>query len=246
MSIAFVRCRAVSYRSWLNFRRSYLTASDAARAANQSPFGNAAELWDEKTGRAPAHDISNKPYVIYGKAMEPLVREQMLLELPYFSCEYHQYDLLISKEYPFLAATLDGELTVTANNPWGFPIGAKGVYEGKTGSFRDWNDLERWYGSDMRSQTVPVEYWIQGLQQLLVTGWDFVIYGVRLKREPWKDEDVGFPEIRSFYRIMDRRSAVVQDQISNFLIPTLSDFYFNYWKKDIRPSAILRLNDEEL
>lgn len=243
MEEAFRRIECKDEPDWLGHRKPFMSASEAAYVPNQSPFMTAAELWDVKTGRVPAKDISKKPYVIYGKKMEPLCREQAKMELPYFDWAYHQYDILVSKKWPYMSATLDGELIVTdPNNPWEFPVGTRGVYEGKTGSFITREHLARWCGESGYESLVPPDYWIQGLHQLAVTGWDFVIYSARLKRDAFKDEDLGFPEIRTFYRIMDRRNSMVQEQIE-YIAELEGVFYREYWQKGVRPSRILTLKD---
>ena len=211
MAEAFIRLSFDSKEEWLKERNLHLQASDAASIDGSSPWKSAAELYDEKMGIFPAEDISGKPYVQYGIKMEPVAREAFMLDVPYFSLEYHQYDILVSRERPFMGATLDGELTVTAPfNPWELPVGSKGVYEGKTGGCTKQAHLYSWDGTETY---IPPHYYVQGLHQLSVTGWDFVIFAARLKRDSFRDEDQGFPEIRTFYRIIDRRSRAVQEDI---------------------------------
>lgn len=211
MAEAFMRMSFNSREDWLFERNRHLQASDAASVDGSSPWKSAAELYDEKTGIFPAEDISEKPYVQYGIKMEPVARDAFMLDVPYFSLDYHQYDILVSKNRPYMGATLDGELTVTSPmNPWGFPVGIKGIYEGKTGSWTRETHLYSWDGTEYY---IPPHYYVQGLHQLSVTGWDFVIFSARLKRNAYKEEDQGFPEIRTFYRIVDRRSKAVQEDI---------------------------------
>ena len=230
---AFRRISIDNHGDWLIERNAHLQASDAAAVMGISPWKSMAELYDEKTGRIPAKDISDKPYVRYGVDMEPIARNAFMLDCPYFTLEYHQYDILESLEFPWMGATLDGELTVVSPmNPWGLPAGAKGVYEGKTGGWTRESDLAEWDGT--RSY-VPPHYFAQGIHQLNVTGWDFVIFHARLKRDAWRDEDMGFPEIRTFYRIIDRRNAAVQADI-RALEAEEETFWFENVKAGIRPS----------
>ncbi len=212
MTEAFARLSFSERAAWLLERNRHLQASDAAAIDGSSPWKSAAELYDEKTGIFPAEDISGKPYVQYGINMEPVAREAFMLDVPYFSLEYHQYDILVSRNNPWMGATLDGELSVSnPMNPWNLPLGTKGIYEGKTGSWTKASHLYSWDGTETY---IPAHYYVQGLHQLSVTGWDFVIFHARLKREPFRDEDMGFPEIRTFYRIIDRRSSAVQQDIA--------------------------------
>jgi len=211
---AFERIHCADRAEWLANRCSFIGASEAAQSLNLSPWGTAAELFDAKSGRAVAKDISDRPAVRYGVEMEPLVREQAMVELPWLRWEYHQFDILVSREWPWMSATLDGEVTVEDGaNPWGFPVGTRGVYEGKTGQFRREEDLAEWTGEN----SIPMHYYAQTLHQLAVTGWQFVIVSARLRREGYRDSDYGFPEIRCLYRIVDRRSPSVREDIAKLV-----------------------------
>ena len=189
----FNRIKINDHDTWLKQRQSLIQASDAASILGMSPWRTDAQLWDEKTNGI-SEALSYKPYIQYGKKMEEYIRESFLLDNPFFSCEYHEYDILTSTARPWQGCTLDGELTVTVPvNPWGLEVGAKGILECKTGSFRGLSDLHKW-------DDIPIHYYCQILHQLAVTGWDFVILTARLKRDAFKDEDKGFPQIehRSF------------------------------------------------
>ena len=233
MADAFERLRFGDEGAWKVERRKHIQASESAAIDGTSPWTTSVEIFDEKTGAVPMKDISDKPYVRYGKDMEPVARDAFMLDCPFFSLEYHQYDILVSNKRPWMGATLDGELVVTdPMNPWGFPVGTKGVYEGKTGSWRREAHLAGWDGSEY---LIPPHYYSQGLHQLSVTGWDFVIFHARLKRDAWRDEDMGFPEIRTFYRIIDRRNAAVQADI-RALEAEEEAFWFENIKAGVRPS----------
>ena len=225
---AFDRLCFSTRQEWLIERQRHIQASDSAAIDGSSPWKTAAELYDEKTGIFPPEDISQKPYIRYGIAVEPLARDMFILDCPYFSVEYHQYDILVSREKPWMGATLDGELTVTEINPWGFPIGTKGIYEGKTGSWVKKANLSEWDGTD---SLIPPHYYSQAIHQLAVTGWDFVIFSARLRRDAFRDSDMGFPEIIQLYRIVDRRSVSVREDIA-----TLEDLEERFWKESIQAS----------
>lgn len=208
-----------SREEWLSARYSYLTATDAAVIMGDSPWKSDSELWDEKALHKAQPDISDKPYIQYGVKSEEHIRQLAMLDLPYFQLEYHPYDLLVSEELPFLACTLDGELTVSSSdNPWGLPEGSKGILECKTGSFRGKRDLEQW-------EFLPEHYIWQGVHQMLVTGWDYVIFACRIRRDGFREEDQGFPEIRTMYRILDRRSQGIRYQIAD-----LKEAEEGFWK----------------
>ncbi len=197
----FERIVITDHDTWLKTRRRFIQASDAAAVLGNSPWVTKTELWDEKKGLKKAKDISDKPYVINGKKMEPYIREQALLDLPYFECDYHEFDILVSKHRPWQGCTLDGELTVIADNPWNLPIGSYGVIECKTGQWKSYKDLGTW-------SAFPLYYYAQIVHQLAVTGGSFVLTASRVKRDAFKDEDNGIPEIRLFYHLFKREDML--------------------------------------
>ena len=48
---------------WLEERKKGIGGSDAATILGLNPYKTTIELWEEKTGRKDAPDISDKPYV---------------------------------------------------------------------------------------------------------------------------------------------------------------------------------------
>ena len=83
-------------------------------------------LYEEKIGKAVPEDISDKPCVIYGNKAEEPIRELFQADHPEYKVDYHEFRILQSKKYPFMQASLDGELTDQD--------GRKGILEIKTSS----------------------------------------------------------------------------------------------------------------
>ena len=54
-------------KAWLKGRLNGIGGSDASAVVGKNPYKTNIELFEEKTGRRIAPDISEKPYVIYGK-----------------------------------------------------------------------------------------------------------------------------------------------------------------------------------
>lgn len=54
---------------WLRNRKR-IGGSDAAAVIGRNPYKTNIELWQEKTGRVEAEDISDRPYVVYGTEAE--------------------------------------------------------------------------------------------------------------------------------------------------------------------------------
>lgn len=133
--------------------------SEAASIINLNPYKSNLELWEEKVGIRQCEDISDKPAVKYGKEAEQHIRALFALDFPQYSVEYHEFDILFNDEFPFIFATLDGELTDTSNR--------KGVLEVKTTEIQRSTQWAEW------DNKVPDHYYVQVLHQLIATGYEF-------------------------------------------------------------------------
>ena len=214
------------YDTWITQRKSLIQASDAAAILGMSPWQTDAQVWDAKF-KGMTEDLSSKPYIIYGKKMEPIIRESFLLDNPYFSCEYHEFDILVSDIRHWQGCTLDGELTVeNPANPWSLCFGDRGILECKTGSFRGFKDLQNW-------DEIPLHYYCQILHQLAVTEWDFVILTARLKRDAFREEDKGFPQIENRSFIVKRKDCLEDIDLLN----RAEETFFESLKSGKRPTA---------
>lgn len=67
-----------------------------------NPWKTNIELWEEKTGRREAEDISGKDYVRYGIEAEKPLRELFALDHPEQEVHYRENDIRYSKEHSFL------------------------------------------------------------------------------------------------------------------------------------------------
>jgi len=153
-------------QQWLEERKKGIGASDAAVILGLSPYKDTVQLWKEKTGRVEAEDISCKPYVQYGIQAEAHLRALFALDFPQYKVDYEEFKIIRNTEYPFIFATLDGELTEGSR---------KGVWECKTteifqpSQWRDWDNR------------VPSHYYPQLIQQFIATGYDFAILTAQIK-----------------------------------------------------------------
>lgn len=151
---------------WLNGRMNGIGGSDASAVVGQNPYKTNIELFEEKIGHRRAEDISEKPYVIYGKRAEEYIRELFKLDYPQYKVEHYEFRILQSIEHPFMQASLDGELLDQD--------GRKGILEIKTTNILHSTQREKWNGR------IPQNYYIQVLHYLLVTGYDFVVLRAHL------------------------------------------------------------------
>ncbi len=196
-----------------------------------SPWVTVDELYDLKTGRTKQKDISNNPPVKYGIDAEPLIRDFVALDFPFLKVDYHGMDILHHDLYPFITATLDGELTDTRFK------NRRGVLEIKTGSYRNREDLEKWDNGE-----IPIYYFTQVCQQLAVTGWDFNLVAAKLTRRPFKNEEVDFslPESVWKYVYFNKNWDNVKDSIQEVLRADIE--FWNCVESGVRPPSILRIN----
>ena len=89
-------------KAWLKGRLNGIGGSDASAVVGKNPYKTNIELFEEKTGRRIAPDISEKPYVIYGKEAEQYIRELFRLDYPQYQVMHHEYRILQSLDYPFM------------------------------------------------------------------------------------------------------------------------------------------------
>lgn len=151
---------------WLRARTNGIGGSDASAVIGRNPYKSNIELYEEKTGRRAPEDISDKPYVQYGTQAEEHIRALFALDYPEYTVEHHENRILRSVEFPFMQASLDGELTDRQ--------GRRGVLEIKTTNILQSGQREKWH------DRIPDNYYIQVLHYLLVTGWDFAVLRAHL------------------------------------------------------------------
>lgn len=158
-----------SKEEWLK-HRTRIGGSDAAAILGLNPWKTNIELWLEKTGQAVADDISDKEVVKYGVSAEPLLRELFALDFPEYEVEYFGDNMILNDDFPFGAASLDGELTEKAT-------GRKGILEIKTTNILQSMQKEKW------NKRIPDNYYIQLLHYLMVTEFEFAVLKAQLKYE---------------------------------------------------------------
>ena len=149
--------------AWIKGRMNGIGGSDASAVVGMNPYKSNIDLFEEKIGRKIPEDISDKPCVVYG--------------------------ILQSIQYPFMQASLDGELTD--------PKGRRGILEIKTTNILQSMQREKW------NDRIPDNYYIQVLHYLLVTGYEFVVLRAHLntdwggeKRTTVKDYFIERSEVR--------------------------------------------------
>ena len=155
---------------WLEERKKGIGGSDAATILGLNPYKTNMQLWEEKTGRRQAEDISEKDYVKYGTNAEDLLRELFKLDYPKYEVKHDEYTIIKHPKYPFLFASLDGILIDKET-------GEMGILEIKTTNILQSMQKEKW------KEKIPDNYYCQVLHYLNVTGYSFVILKAQLKYE---------------------------------------------------------------
>ena len=158
----------LSREEWLEERKKGIGGSDAAVILGLNPYKNNIRLWEEKTGKVQAEDISDKPYVKYGTQAEDLLRELFKLDFPQYEVSHDENTIIKHPKYPFLFASLDGQLVDKET-------GELGILEIKTTNILQSMQKEKW------KEKIPDNYFCQVLHYLNVTGYSFAILKAQLK-----------------------------------------------------------------
>jgi len=206
-----------NHNEWIKARINGIGASEAAAVVGMSPYKTNIQLWEEKTGRRKAEDISNKSYVKYGTEAEKHLRALFALDFPQYQVGYDQFGMMRNNpDYPFAFATLDGDLTDGK--------GRRGVLEIKTTEIMRSGQWDEW------KDKVPQHYYIQLMHQLLATGYDFSVLKAQIKA--WRNGELS-AYIRHYFI---ERSDVEED--INWLAEREKVFW-NCVQNDIKPAFIL-------
>ena len=203
---------------WLEERKKGIGGSDAATILGLNPYKTNMQLWEEKTGRRQAEDISEREYVKYGTNAEDLLRELFKLDYPKYEVKHDENTIIKHPKYPFLFASLDGTLIDKET-------GEMGILEIKTTNILQSMQKEKW------REKIPDNYYCQVLHYLNVTGYSFVILKAQLKYE--YDGEIKLDT--RHYKIL--REEVIED--IKMLEEKEIEFWTKYVETGIRPPLTL-------
>lgn len=203
---------------WLEARKNGIGGSDAATILGLNPYKTTIQLWEEKTGKREAEDISEKPYVKYGTEAEDLLRQLFALDFPQYEVRHEENTIIKHPKYSFLFASLDGKLIDKET-------GEMGILEIKTTNILQSMQKEKW------RDKIPDNYYCQVLHYLNVTGYSFVILKAQLKY----DYDGEIKLDTRHYKIT-REDA---EEDLKLLQEKEIEFWTKYVEKNIRPPLTL-------
>lgn len=209
-----------SNAEWLEQRKNRIGGSDASCIVGMNPYKTNIELWEEKTGRRVAPDISDESYVKYGHDAEEYLRELFALDYPQYQVMYEDNNMWLNDKYPFAHASLDSWLVDED--------GRKGVLEIKTTNILQSMQKEKW------KDRIPDNYYIQVLHYLMVTEFEFTILKAQLKYEHnngdvflttkhYKIERAEVEEDIKYLEDAERRfyEYIINDRQPNLVLPAI-------------------------
>lgn len=217
-----------SHEDWLSKRR--IGGSDASVILDENPYRNKQQLYREIKDIEQAKDISDKPYVKFGKRAEEHIRALFALKneddfevIDPPSIEKDGYiELLYRKDKPYLTATLDGRLVDKKT-------GARGAIEIKTADVIKSSAKEKW------KDGVPNNYYDQLLHYFVVdTSIQFVVLVAFLSYTTKEGDE------RATLRAYLFTRELCQNDIE-MLENAETDYWENYILKDIEPPLRIAL-----
>lgn len=205
-----------SREQWLENRNKGIGGSEISTVVGCNPYMDNVTLWEIKTGRCKADDISDKPYVQYGTQAEEYLRALFALDFPQYKVMYGENNSFTNDRYPFAQASLDGWLLDGK--------GRTGILEIKTTEILRSGQREKW------KERIPMNYYCQVCFYMAVVEADFAVLKAQLKT--YFDGDVRL-ETRHYHI---ERSEVQED--IDYLMQKGAEFW-EYVKSDTRPPLIL-------
>ncbi len=214
---------------WLSARHSLhgIGGSDASAAVGKSPWRSNIDLWQIKTGRKDAPDISDSERVQSGILEEEPIRRLFQAETrDKYEVQYVEDAILQNKKHRELLYSPDGLLIEKET-------GRKGILEIKTTEIMKSFDREKW--GTKESPRIPDNYYVQILHGMNVTGFDFVILYARLK---YPDGGLTFRSPDTY--MINRTDDGVQEDLDWIRDGVLK--FYGYVKRDEEPPMMTDIN----
>lgn len=214
------------HSDWLENRKNGIGGSEISAVVGLNPYMSNIDLWERKTGRKEAEDISEKSYVKYGTQAEPHLRELFKLDFPQYKVDYVENNSFVNDKYPWAKASLDGwlEERITIDDSTEVVV-RKGILEIKTTEILNSTSREKW------KNQIPQNYYCQVLFYMAVLEADFAILKAQLKTVI---DGVPYLQIKH-YKI--EKEDVQADM--EYLMQKGSEYWNNYILADRQPPLLL-------
>lgn len=134
--------------AWLEKRKGYVTSTEVAALYGENPYITAFELWHIKRGNIQPADISGENFIRFGKLVEPVIAQMILLENPTWKiepCRVFAFD-----DVDKIGSSFDYWVTID---------GKRGLLEIKSTSYAE-------YKKKYEDDEAPVHYEIQAQVEL--------------------------------------------------------------------------------
>lgn len=208
---------------WLCGRKSLhgIGGSDASAALGMNKWRTNLDLWNIKTGRETAPDISDKPCVQYGSNAEEYIRRLFQLKsADRYDIEYQDNTILQNKAEPFFLYSPDGLIVEKETR-------RHGIYEGKTTTIMRACQKDDW------KDRIPQSYYLQVLHGLNTTGFDFVDLYAEISFG--NSENEYYSQLRHYHI---ERADVLDDLDAEK--KGIEDFWNNYVLTDKEPPMVIQ------
>lgn len=153
---------ALSYKDWLQVRKSGIGGSDVAACMSLSPWKSPLELWQEKTSEEAPPRTDNEA-MLWGRIMEPIITQEFMRRTglsvkPMRSMLKHPL-------FPMLA-DLDGIIEDPKRGPGVFEVKTASAFKQSEWSFKQ---------SEWAENRCPDMYYLQVQHYLEVTGLSYAV-----------------------------------------------------------------------
>lgn len=205
---------STDHNEWLKNRSKRVGGSEASSLVEKNKYQSLRELWFKKTSNN-VNELPENELIKYGNDCEPILRKLFAIKHSNVEVQYMENVSLYSKQYDYMAYSPDGLLLDGER---------KGILEIKTSFIRNSNMLSQW------KDNIPINYFIQVLWGLIVTGYDFVDLIAELR---FLDGD---SQIKQYHI---ERIEVIDD--IEWLIETATNNWNNYFVSGIEPPMTFEL-----
>lgn len=206
-------------------RRRHLGGSDAAAVMGLSPWTTPAQLWMEKTGRAPERkpDPMRERILKRGKKLEPIVLAMVVDKLRERGVEVEivaKNRRFADESYPWLSVEIDFELVITGV----LTINGEDVRFDEhlvNGDCKTVTGFARKKWGEEDTEDVPIEYAAQFMTGLGVTGRDFCLVAAL----------IGLDDVAIYW--------VKRDEVTlDAMWPKLVEFWEDHVLADVAPDPL--------